>query len=175
MQRVCSKCNTLVTGDGAFCPSCGEPLPAAVQLDKTPQTTPMGDASQAYSQNAGYSQQSTGYGSQSGYTAPQPSVIPDYSRSNAQQFSNIQPVNDTDMTLGQWVGTIILTTWFGIVSLILCIVWGVSNDTPITKKRYCQAMIIINCIGIAASIIFTIVFASIMAGVSAGAGNYYYG
>ena len=36
-------------------------------------------------------------------------------------------------------------------------------------------MIIINCIGIAASIIFTIVFASIMAGVSAGAGNYYYG
>lgn len=175
MQRVCSKCNTLVTGDGAFCPSCGEPLPAAVQLDKTPQTTPMGDASQAYSQNAGYSQQSAGYSSQSGYTAPQPSVIPDYSRSSAQQFSNIQPVNDTDMTLGQWVGTIILTTWFGIVSLILCIVWGVSNDTPINKKRYCQAMIIINCIGIAASIIFTIVFASIMAGVSAGAGNYYYG
>lgn len=42
MQRVCTKCNTLVTGDGAFCPSCGEPLPAAVQLEKTPQTTPMG-------------------------------------------------------------------------------------------------------------------------------------
>lgn len=41
MQRVCTKCNTLVTGDGAFCPSCGEPLPAAVQLEKTPQTTPM--------------------------------------------------------------------------------------------------------------------------------------
>ena len=46
MQRVCTKCNTLVTGDGAFCPSCGEPLPAAVQLEKTPQTTPMGASQQ---------------------------------------------------------------------------------------------------------------------------------
>ncbi|MFR0870379.1 MAG: hypothetical protein ACLSG5_02895 [Oscillospiraceae bacterium] len=41
MQRVCTKCNTLVTGDGAFCPSCGEPLPAAVQLER-PADSPMG-------------------------------------------------------------------------------------------------------------------------------------
>lgn len=66
------------------------------------------------------------------------------------------------MTLGQWVGTVICCTWFGIISLILSIVWAVSSDTPIAKKRYCQAMIIIQCISVALSIIFFIVFFAIL-------------
>ena len=115
------------------------------------------------------------------YTAPQPAQINNYGSSNAQQFNNnVQPVNDPPMTLGQWVGTIILTTWFGIISLILCIVWGVSSDTPINKKRYCQAMIIIQAISLAVGIIFAIVFAVSMVGIgssiadSVGSGYYYY-
>lgn len=120
-------------------PSCGEPLPAAVQLEKTPQTTPMGASQQNDIMPSANSIPS--YSQQNSYTAPQPAQINNYGSSNAQQFNNnVQPVNDTPMTLGQWVGTIILTTWFGIISLILCIVWGVSSDTPINKKRYCQAM-----------------------------------
>lgn len=178
MQRVCTKCNTLVTGDGAFCPSCGEPLPAAVQLEKTPQTTPMG-APQNDAMPAGTV---PNYGQQSSYTAPQPAQSNYYGSSNAQQFNNnVQPVNDTPMTLGQWVGTIILTTWFGIISLILCIVWGVSSDTPINKKRYCQAMIIIQAIGLAVGIIFAIVFAVSMVNIGSrladslgGYSGYYY-
>ena len=89
-------------------------------------------------------------------------------------------MNDPPMTLGQWVGTIILTTWFGIISLILCIVWGVSSDTPINKKRYCQAMIIIQAISLVVGIIFAIVFAVSMVGIgssiadSVGSGYYYY-
>lgn len=160
MQRVCPKCNTLVTGDGAFCPSCGEPLPAAVDLGK-----PDG-ASQSVQFSApdphqgtmpNYGAQNTGYSQNNGYSQG-------YQNQNTTtQYGSSQPiVNNGEMTLGQWVGTVILTTWFGIISLILCIVWGVSNDTPIAKKRYCQAMIIIQCISIAVSIIFMIVFFSIL-------------
>lgn len=72
------------------------------------------------------------------------------------------PFSGQEMTLGQWVGTVICCTWFGIISLILSIVWAVSSDTPIAKKRYCQAMIIIQCISVALSIIFFIVFFAIL-------------
>lgn len=183
MQRVCTKCNTLVNGDGSFCPSCGEPLPAAVQLDKTPQTAPLGamnDAAPASNSVPVYGQ---AYAQQNSYTAPQPTPINNYGSSNAQQFNNnVQPVNDTPMTLGQWVGTIILTTWFGLISLILCIVWGVSADTPINKKRYCQAMIIIQAIGLVVGIIFAIVFTvsmmslgtSLVDALNSGYSSYYY-
>lgn len=86
MQRICSSCNTLVTGEGSFCPTCGALLPAAVDLDKQP--------------------------------APQ----------SVQFTASAQ----------------------------------VSSDTPIAKKRYCQAMIIIQCISVALSIIFFIVFFAIL-------------
>lgn len=152
MQRVCTKCNTLVTGEGAFCPNCGEPLPAAVQLEKQPaadsvQFTPQSDGVQT---NA-----------MPGYSAPQPSTIPNYggtnTNTNNSQFTNANVVNNTEMSLGSWVGTIIVTTWFGLISLIFCIVWGVSDSTPIAKKRYCQAMLIIQGISLAVSIIVMII------------------
>ena len=157
MQRVCSIWKTLVRGDGAFCPSCGEPLPAAVQLEKTPQTTPMG-------------------ASQQNDVMPSANSIPSYSQQNSYTAPPSAQINN----YGQWVGTIILTTWFGIISLILCIVWGVSSDTPINKKRYCQAMIIIQAISLVVGIIFAIVFAVSMVGIgssiadSVGSGYYYY-
>lgn len=154
MQRVCPKCNTLVTGEGAFCPSCGEPLPAAVQLDKQPQSS-----SVQFNAGQNAAPQSD---AQPGYSVPQSNTIPNYGSSSAQYSAAVQPTNNSEMTLGQWVGTVILTTWFGIISLILCIVWGVSDTTPIAKKRYCQAMLIIQAISIVVSIIFTIVFFSIM-------------
>lgn len=182
MQRVCTKCNTLVTSDGAFCPSCGEPLPAAVQLQKTPQSTPAGASQQdvmpgGYSApNYGQPAQQANSGQQNSYRVPQPAQTNSYGSSNAHQFNNnVQPVNETPMTMGQWVGTIILTTWFGIISLILCIVWGVSSDTPVTKKHYCQAMIVIQAIGFAVGIIFAIVFAVSMVNIGSNmAGSYYY-
>ncbi len=180
MQRVCPKCNTLVTGEGSFCPSCGEPLPAAVQLDKAPQTAPMStDPIPDYGARQG--------SMNPGYSAPQPGSIPTSGNSGTQynnntQFNNsVQPVNDTPMTLGQWVGTIILTTWFGLISLILCIVWGVSADTPINKKRYCQAMIIIQAISLGVSILMIIIMSAVLAGIGssfsdafAGSSYYYY-
>lgn len=74
-----------------------------------------------------------------------------------------QPVQEQPMTLGQWVGTILLTTMLGTVSLILLFVWGFSNNTPTTKKNYCRAMLIIDAISFVLAIILMIVVFS-MAG-----------
>lgn len=191
MQRVCPKCNTLVTGEGAFCPSCGEPLPSAVQLDKDPAPGASVQFTPSQSMGAQSSQSTQQSNSIPNYGAPQPNTVPNYggTANNNSQFTNANVVNTTEMTLGQWVGTIILTTWFGLISLILCIVWGVSDSTPIAKKRYCQAMIIIQGIGIVLSIIYMIIMFSVFASVipqiaeaiedSVGSGSYssyyYYG
>lgn len=150
MQRICSKCNTLVTGEGSFCPNCGATLPAAVDLDKQPASQSVQFTSPAQD--------------------PHQASMPDYGTQTTTTYANNQtynaapaPAANQEMTLGQWVGTVICCTWFGIISLILSIVWAVGADTPIAKKRYCQAMIILQCIGIALTIIFYIVFFAILA------------
>lgn len=156
MQRVCTKCNTLVTGDGAFCPSCGEPLPTAVQLDKNPSGSVQFTAPQPGNiPSSGTSQMNGGIPN---YGAPQPAPVQGYGTSNAQFNNNIQQMNEPEMTIGQWVGTIILTSWFGVISLIIAIVWGCSSTSPTAKKRFCQAMIIVQIITLVLSFISMIVF-----------------
>lgn len=149
MQRVCPKCNTLVTSDGSFCPSCGEPLPAAVDLGKKEEARSVQYSVPAQDEHQG--------------------TIPNYGYS--PQIQNVPPMtnnmpyaaNNQEMTLGQWVGTVICTTWLGIISIVLCIVWGFSNDVPLAKKRYCQAMLIIQIISTVVGIIFAIIFGAILA------------
>ncbi len=148
MQRVCSKCGTLVTGDGDFCPSCGSSLPSVVDLNKN-----------GASQSAQYGApgQNSYQGGTPNYGTPTSTT---YANSGSTQYS--QPIPNQEMTLGQWVATVICCTWFGIISLILCIVWGFSDSTPTAKKNYCRAMLILQVIGIVLYIIFLIVFISIL-------------
>lgn len=80
-----------------------------------------------------------------------------------QQAQYQQPVQQQEMSTGQWVGTIILTTWFGLISLILCIVWGFSDsNVPTAKKNFCRGMLIIQIIGIALAILFSIIFFAVI-------------
>ena len=67
------------------------------------------------------------------------------------------------MGVGSWVGTILLTSMFGIISLVLLFVWGFGNDVPIAKKNYCRAMLIIELIATVLAIIFLVVFAVLFA------------
>lgn len=70
---------------------------------------------------------------------------------------------EAPMSVGSWVGTILLTTCLGIISIILLLVWAFSNDVNIAKKNYCRAMLIVYLIGIGLAIIFSIVFAAVIA------------
>lgn len=134
MERYCSQCGSLVSGNAAHCPNCGAPLKSAVDLGKeTAQQQPQ------YPQQNGYNGQ---------YGQPM--------QQNQQYGAPVQ-----QMTTGQWVGTILLTTCFSMVSLILTIVWGFGYTTPEPKKSYCKALFFVQLISIGLAIIMLIILAAI--------------
>ena len=65
-----------------------------------------------------------------------------------------------EMSLGQWVGTIILSM-IPCVGLILLIIWAVSSQNE-TKKRWAQAMLIVQVILIVITILFYVLFGAAM-------------
>ena len=131
--------------DERFCTKCGE------NVSNIP---PVGDPApgpeNSFGRNEGYS---------SPYTqtnAPNPGYPP-----YAQPYT---PVNNSEMSLGKWVGTIVVTTFFGIVSLVFLFVWGF-GDGPECRKRYCKAMLITMLIGLGVGLIFMIIFFTVMGSV----------
>lgn len=84
-----------------------------------------------------------------------------------------QQYAEQPMTLGQWVGTILLTQCLGIISIILLFVWAFSDSTPTSKKNYCRAMLIFEAIMIGVVILMMIMIFS-LAGTAAGLGNISY-
>ena len=133
MERVCEKCGSLVSGEVKFCPNCGEPLKGAVDLGKEEQT-PTVQTNYTEQQSYGYS-------------------VPQYGQ-NIAPSSNPQ---GKTMTVGQWVGTIILCTWFGLISFILNIVWAFGSNTPEPKRSFCRAVFIMEIIAMALSTILAII------------------
>lgn len=135
MERFCNKCGSLVSGDVKFCPSCGEPMQGAVDLGKA---TAMPPVQQPVDQNSyGYS-------------------VPQYGQNIAASSTESKPA-----TTGQWVGTILLCTFFGLISFILCIVWGFGSTTPEPKRSFCRAMFIIYIIAMALSTIASIIMIAV--------------
>lgn len=138
MERLCEKCGSLVSGDVKFCPNCGEPLKGAVDLGKSEDISPVqsGGNQTNYVEQQGY-----------GYSTP-------------QYGQNIAPSGNPQsktMTTGQWIGTIILCTWFGLISFILNIVWAFGSTTPEPKRSFCRAMFIMEIIGMVLSSIMGII------------------
>lgn len=147
MSKTCPNCGNIFEDDANICPRCGmQYIEAQPVNDNTYQN---------YGNNT-YTQQ---YG--------QP-----YGQQPYQQYA--APVQSGDsMTLGSWIGTILLTNLFGLISIILLFVWGFSDSTPTAKKNYCRAMLIYKAIMIGFAIIMLIVIFAI--GFSfADLANYYY-
>lgn len=152
MERFCSKCGSLVSGDGKFCPKCGEPMESAVDLSK-PSSQPVSSAD-----NMPYAQQSTPvnpapapYSQQNTYnTTGNYAQMPNYPMNNNAPAEKVE-----NMTVGQWVGTVLLTSCIPIVSLVLLFVFAF-GDSPQPKKNYCRAMLIITAIGVGIYLLFLI-------------------
>ena len=119
---------------------------------------------------------------------PQQQPMPQYVNTTGQAAGQTPytyaapPVKtEEEMSLGKWVLTIIVTTWFSLISLIFLFVWGF-GDGPESRKRYCKAMLIVEAISIALSIIMGILFAGIIGALGASlfdyierSGSYQYG
>lgn len=147
MSKTCPNCGNIFEDDANICPRCGMQYIEA---------QPVNDNTYQNYGNNPYTQQ---YG--------QP-----YGQQPYQQYA--APVQSGDsMTLGSWIGTILLTNLFGLISIILLFVWGFSDSTPTAKKNYCRAMLIYKAIMIGFAIIMLIVIFAI--GFSfADLANYYY-
>lgn len=158
MERFCNKCGSLVNGDGVFCPNCGATLDSAVDLGKPADAMPVSQTTTAITEpmmstpiNSG----TTGVGSNQGQ-------IPNY---GAPVYPTT-PVNQTEMTVGQWVLTIFLSG-LGIIGLILLFVWAFGSDTPESKRNYAKAMLIWYAISVGIVIVtYILMFACV--GITAG-------
>lgn len=140
MERFCSKCGSLVSG--SFCPQCGAKMENAVNLNKEEDTMPTVNQPQPMgsSQSMGYPQTTT-YNNNANY-APMP---------NYPQIANVNAERTEDMTVGQWVGTVILSQ-LGLIGLIFLLVWAF-GDTPQPKKNFAKGMLLAMVIIFAASMV----------------------
>ena len=66
----------------------------------------------------------------------------------AQNFAPYQPQGEEPVSLGDWIGTLLLFNLVPCVGLIVCIVWAFSKDTKQSKKNFCRAYLIIYAISI---------------------------
>ena len=166
MERICEKCGSLVSGDVKFCPMCGEFLKSAIDLgkgDAMPPVQPNYGVQTNYGVQQNYGMQQPGYGVPQ-YTNTPIQTTGQYNNNATAQNNSAQPVEN--MTLGQWVGTICICSLFGLVSLILNIVWGFGSNTPEPKRTFCRAMMIINIVGYAIGIIMSFFMIAIVGGLS---------
>ncbi len=139
MERFCSKCGSLVSG--SFCPQCGAKMENAVNLNKEEDVMPTANQSQSMgnTQLYGYSQPT--YNNNANY-APMP---------NYPQTANVNTERTENMSVSQWVGTIILSS-LGLIGIIFLLVWAF-GDTPQPKKNYAKGMLLAMAILFAASMI----------------------
>lgn len=68
-------------------------------------------------------------------------------------------LGDDEMTVNAWLMTMVITG-LPVIGLIMLFVWGFGSETPLVKRNYCKAMLIVYAIWLAV-IIFLIVFFAI--------------
>lgn len=73
----------------------------------------------------------------------------------------VQNSDQSVMSLGQWVITILVTTIIPCVNIIMLFVWGFGNGNE-NRKNYCRAMLIIMAVSIVLSVIFSSAIAAIL-------------
>lgn len=150
----CKKCGAELKPNAKFCDVCGAPvdIEGAAQ-DAYGQAA--GNAQNTYQQAAGNAQnsyQQAAGGAQNSYQQG------GYAQPNSYAQPQKTPGNDIESagTVGSWVLAIFLTC-IPIVGLVMLFVWSFSSDTPLGKKNWAKAQLIWMLIGIAISIIITIV------------------
>lgn len=127
--------------DERFCPNCGEN--AQLPPDAAVPVAPVEMPQQNYNSTPQYG------------GAPQYNVPP--------QYTAPYPIPQEEMSLKKWVGTIVVTTFFGLISLVFLFIWGF-GEGPESRKNYCKAMLITMLISLGVGIVLWIIFSAIIFG-----------
>lgn len=141
MSKTCKNCGNTFEDHMNICPRCGmQYVEDTAPQYSNPQNNNMAQNTNPYAQS-NYTQ--PGYGQQS------------YQQPAYQAYPAPVPVSE-QMTVGNWIATILLTHCLGIISLILLFVWGFSDNVPMAKKNYCRAMLIFEAIAVGLVILLVI-------------------
>ncbi len=97
-----------------------------------------------------------------------PSEVNVYNMPDGNGYKPENMTDSTAMSLKEWIVTILVTNVIPLVSLVFTIVWAFSNDVHAAKKRYCQALLIYNCVMAAVWVILFISMFIIGLGCSVG-------
>ena len=138
MSKTCQNCGNIFEDNTNVCPRCGMQY-----IEAQPETV----------NNNPYQSYQQPYGQQQYYNQPYQQPY--------QQGYGVPVQTDNQMTMGSWVGTILLTHLLGFISIILLFVWGFSDSTPPAKKNYCRAMLIYYAIMIGIVIVLSILLATV--------------
>ncbi len=147
MAKRCTKCGNFMMEDERFCPNCGEnaQLPPDAAVPAAPVEMPQ----QNYNSTPQYN------------NTPQYNGTPQYNV--PPQYTAPYPIPQEEMSLKKWVGTIVVTTFFGIISLVFLFIWGF-GEGPESRKNYCKAMLITMLISLGVGIVLWIIFSAIIFG-----------
>lgn len=74
-------------------------------------------------------------------------------------------MDNNELTLGQWIGTLILTC-IPCVGIIMLFVWAFGNGQYVARKRWAQAQLIICVIFIVLYIILVLILGASVAGLA---------
>ena len=170
MERFCDKCGSLVSGNGKFCPLCGAKMGFELNISSdldidtsssflddldtslpdievdTKGTEKIEKAAEASlpatdTPDTIYTNMSAQKYVPQGYV---PQYMPQQSYSRVYQQNGTGQNADTEkLTMGQWVGTLLLSTCLGIVSFILLIMWGFGATAKEPRKSYARAMLVL--------------------------------
>lgn len=151
MAKRCTRCGNFLMDDERFCTRCGENVSSVMPENAAPAVS---------------APQDNAFGRNDGYVSPTavPPAAP--AQNYNQPYTYAQPTYNAaqeEMSLGKWVGTIIVTTFFGLISLIFLFVWGF-GDGPDARKKYCKAMLIVDAISIGIAILLYIALFAVIAG-----------
>ena len=162
MAKRCTRCGNFLMDDERFCTRCGENVSNVAPENAVPPVVNARPAEDnAFGRNDGYvspnAQTGTGYQQPYNNTYSQtPYQQPPYPRAAYGQSSQSE-----EMSVGKWVATIIVTTFFSLISLIFLFIWAF-GDGPESRKRYCKAMLIVTAISIGLGILVYGVFLAIL-------------
>jgi len=98
--------------------------------------------------------------------APTPQYVP--TGQYQPQAPMYQPELEEPVSVGDWVGTMLLFSLVPCIGLIICIVWAFSKGTKKSKANFCKAYLIIYAI----SIVLVIVLYALIFGLAFAAGGF---
>ncbi len=169
LERFCDRCGSLVSGNGKFCPLCGAKMGLELNissdldidtgssfLDDLDTSIPeanddingKGNVQKAAEVQAPVMNMpntaNTNFSAQQyipqGYV---PQYIPQQPYGQPYQPYGAMPQGNTEkLTMGQWLGTLVLSTCLGAISIVLLILWGFGNDAKEPRKSFARAMLV---------------------------------